>query len=487
MKRVYVDPTGYLGRAACGDYAAPAWHDLALAALKLRRQGPRGELLALSALDPQGTPLSHQIEGAMAIVEGLGSVALLADDEALEPIKTAALVVREWALRYGSRALILAPAARLRSWEEALASWQGAARPQLIRHDRIDQVGRDLHDAVVIDGAHAILADERLRLRAGRLLLVTSTPIRSGLQDLVILLAMLGGTPDPAGLERHALRRPAPVPIAPRLAEIVRLEAPPVEVTLFTEARDLALSASRLGAATAATWSRLLPAAESLPAVLAGLAARELEREAEPLGRARILSLLKTVEPAAARSPGKFEALVPLLAGLPERTLVCVSSPEAAAWLERSLTARGLEVGTHAPVQVVPDSAGLLGDAADVANVVHLDTPWDPRGLARRLDRARGTHELRSVHLVLAGSLEEQLLKTYQESFALVAPFQEVASAVAEAPQDPEEAVLAALVEGDEGFSRWAATLRRCHGAAAAARKMTAQVLGEIASPDQRG
>ena len=486
MKRVYVDPTGYLGRAACGDYSASAWHDLALAALKLRRQGPRGDLLALSTLDPQGTPLPHQIEGAMAIVEGHGNSALLADDEALEPIKTAALVVREWALRYGSRALILAPAARIRSWEEAFVGWQGAARPQLVRHDQIDRMPRSVEDGVVIDGAHAMLADERLRLRARRLLLVTSTPIRTGIQDLMILLDVLGGTPDPAGLERHAVRRAAPTPARPRTAEIVRLEAPPVELALLTEARELALSAGPLGDAAAATWRRLLQTAETLPAVLAGIAARDLEREVEPLERARILSLMKAVEPAAARSPSKFEALIPLLAGLPGRTLVCVSAPESATWLERSLATRGRIVGTHEPVQVVADSSGPLVDATGIANVVHLDTPWDPRRLAGRLQRAEGAGQIRSFHLVLAGSVEEQVLEAYRESLSLVAPYQEVASAVAEAPRDPEEAVGSALIEGAEGFSRWAATLRQCQEAAGAAREMTSRVLGEISSQDRQ-
>lgn len=480
MKRVYVDPTDHLDRASLGDFAGPDWHDLALTALRLRREGPKGELVALGALPPARPPAEHQIAGAVAIVERAANCALLADDEALDPVGTAALVVREWAVRYDARTLILVPASRISPWRRALSNWSGKLAPVLALHQDAERMRDRTWDNVVVDGAHALIEDGRIMVSGRRRLLVTSTPVRTGMQDLIPVLGALGATPDPAGLRRHAIRRRAPLVPRTVLAEIVRLEASEGERRLLHEACDLAVSVIPQGGPSAGAWRRLLQAALCLPQAPLVQAGQILGADPDPLARARILSLLKTAQACSTRSPGKLEALVSLVSGARGASLVCVATPEIARWINAALAARGLDVGPQGQVWALSDGEASRCEPRGFTTAIHVDVPWDPRVLAERLSRLDGASELRSFHLALAGTIDEVLLDAYQGSLALAAPLGRVAGAIAEAPDDPEVAVGAALVAGLDAFGGWAETLADCLTRAGRAQEATERALGGL-------
>ncbi|MBM3269774.1 MAG: hypothetical protein FJZ01_19250, partial [Candidatus Sericytochromatia bacterium] len=261
MKRIYVDPTAFLARAAAADFAPSEWHDLALLAHRLRRDGPTGELVCLSALPPPAPPAAHQLSGAVAIVESLGGRALLADDEGLDPVGTGALVVREWIARGRTRILIGTPPARLAPWRDALADLVGRAEVVLTGlHAALDLLAMGW-DAVVIDAAHRLAGDPaaltRLAAAPPRLLLISATPVRSADLAAEPILTLLGARPG-SDLRAVAVRRTQPPPVASaRLAEIVRLEGAPAERNLIAEAREAASMAIAAGGAAVAGWCGL--------------------------------------------------------------------------------------------------------------------------------------------------------------------------------------------------------------------------------------
>lgn len=491
MKRIYVDPSAYLARAARADFASPEWHDLALLAHRLRRDGPTGELVCLSALPPPVPPAAHQLSGAIAIVETMGGRALLADDEGLDPVGTAALVVREWIVRGRGRILVTAPRSRHAPWREALGQLPGKAGTDVVLTDHpsgLELVSRGW-DALVVDGAHRLVGDDRaavsLAAAPPRLLLVTSTPVRVPGGDLGPLLEILGvrGEFEP---RRHVVRRSLPPCINSRLAEIVRLEGSPAERALAQEVRESATLAVAAGGELAGVWCTLLRAAESLPAALPRPAATVLDFDREALGRAHVLSLLRTAQLAAARTPSKIEALVPLIGASSGRALVAVGSAEAAAWVRGTLTGRGLAVapaGTHLVVpgervRVIADGEPLKADPAAYSTLIHLDTPWDPRRIAKRLARLTATPDLRVFHVAIAGTVEDHLLSSYQEALALATPHGDVGAVVAEAADDPEDLIARALVRSS--FEDWAETLRTCRAAACGAYYATSQALDDL-------
>ncbi len=488
MKRIYVDPSVYLARAARADFATSEWHDLALLAHRLRRDGPTGELVCLSALPPPVPPAAHQLSGAIAIVETMGGRALLADDEGLDPIGTAALVVREWLVRGRARILVMAPRSRQSLWREALGQLSGKAGSDVVltgHSSGLELVSRGW-DALVVDGAHRLVGDDpaavALAAAPPRLLLVSSTPVRSAGSDLSEMLEFLGVRGD-CELRRHVVRRTVPPCINTRLAEIVRLEGAPPERALAQEARESATLAIASGGPLAGAWCTLLRAAECLPAALPRAAAAVLDFDREALGRAHVLSLLRTAQLAAARTPSKIEALVPLIGASTGRALVAVGSAEAAAWIRSTLASRGLAVapaGTHLVVpgervRVIADGEPLKADPAAYSTLIHLDTPWDPRRIADRLARLNATPDLRVFHVALAGTVEDHLLASYQEALALATPHGDVGGVVAEAGEDPEDLVARALVHGS--FLDWAETLRTCRAAACGAYYATSQAL----------
>lgn len=473
MKRVYVDPTTHLERAARADFASLEWHELALLAHRLRRDGPQGELLCLSALPPYLPPAAHQIEAAVTAIETMGGRALLADDEALDPIGTAALIAREWVVRGLARILVLARPSRMSLYRDALGALVvGNVATVTIAPiaDASILTGRGW-DALIVDGAHILSGDlaAAAAVAAGprRLLLVSSTPIRSDDRELESLLALLGG----AAVDRHVIRRLAPVCQHSRLAEIVRLEGSPAERLLVGEAREKAIEALALSDELGEAWCGLLKAAEALPAALPRAAAAVLDIDRQALGRAHVLAVLRTAQAAAVRTPSKFEALVPLVSASAGRTLVCIATPEGASWLRLALAGRGHED----KVKVLADGESLRADPAAFRTLVHADTPWDPRGVAARLARLAASPELRVFHLVLAGSVEDELVSSYQDALALASPPGEVAAVVAEASADPEAILRKILPSGD--FGAWTDTLKGLRAAACRAFVATSSAL----------
>lgn len=491
MKRIYVDPSAYLARAARAEFASPEWHDLALLAHRLRRDGPTGELVCLSALPPPVPPAAHQLSAAVAIVETMGGRALLADEEGLDPVGTAALVVREWVVRGRGRILVAAPRSRHAPWRDALGEWHGRAGADVVLTDHsagLDLVGQGW-DCLVVDGAHRLAGDDRAMLALAaappRVLLVTSTPVRAPGGDLYPVLALLGvrGEFEP---RRHVVRRSPPPCINSRLSEIVRLEGSAAERALAKEARESAMLAIASGGEVATAWRRILQAAESLPAALPRPAAAVLDAAPEALARARVLSLLRTAQLAAVRTPSKIEALVPLIGASTGRALVAVGSAEAAAWVRGILAERGLAVapaGTHVVVpgervRVIADGEALKADPAAYSTLIHLDTPWDHRRLAARLARLAATADLRVFHLAIAGTVEDHLLACYQEALALATPPGDIGAVVAEAADDPEELIARSLLRSS--FDDWAETLRTCRAAACGAYYATSQALDAL-------
>jgi hypothetical protein len=329
-----------------------------------------------------------------------------------------------------------------------------------------------------VDAAHRLVTDpgalSRLASAPPRLLLVTSTPVRSADLDAEPLLALLGAGSG-SNLRGFVVRRTVPTPLHARLAEIVRLEGASAERALVVEAREYAILALAAGGPPALGWCGLLQAAEALPAALPQAAAAVLEADAQAVSRARVLALLRTAQLAAARSPSKIEALVPLIGASTGRTLVAVSAPEAAHWVRAALAGRGLAVapaGSHVVVpgervRVVADSEPLKADPAAYSTLIHLDAPWDPRRVARRLSRLAAAPELRIFHLTLAGSVEDQLLGAYQEALALAAAGGDVEGVVSELREEPEDLVRRAIVRG--AYDDWAEALRAARAAACAA------------------
>ncbi|MBM3270338.1 MAG: hypothetical protein FJZ01_22110, partial [Candidatus Sericytochromatia bacterium] len=165
------------------------------------------------------------------------------------------------------------------------------------------------------------------------------------------------------------------------------------------------------------------------------------------------------------------------------RSLVAVASPEAAHWVRGVLGGRGLAVapaGSHVVVpgervRVVADAEPLKADPAAYSTLIHLDAPWDPRRIAARLARLAAAQELRSFHLALAGSVEEQLLWCYQDALALASPGGDVAGTVSELPDEPEDLVRRAIVRGS--FADWAEALRTARAAACGAYCVAAAAL----------
>jgi hypothetical protein len=489
MKRVYVDPTEFLERAARAEYASAEWHDLALLAHRLRREGPTGELVCLSALPPPVPPAAHQLSAAIAIVEKFGGRALLADDEALDPIGTAALVVREWLARGRGRVLVLAPEARVAPWADALAGLTEDPGSDIVLATHVsglDLVARGW-DALVVDAAHRFAGDDKaLAILAGappRLLLVSSTPVRYAGSDASAVLALLGG---PVPLSACVVRRTVPACVNYRLAEVVRLEGSAPERHLAQEARDSAVLAIAAGGPPAGAWSILLRAAEALPAALPRAAATVLDTERADLGRARVLSLLRTAQSAASRTPSKLEALIPLIGASSGRTLVAIESSEAAAWIRTVLAHRGMAVappGSHLVVpgervRVIADGEPLKADPAAYSTLIHMDTPWDPRRLAARLARLAAAPELRIFHLALGGTVEDALLACYQDALALATPPGDVHGIVAELSERPEAFIRRSIVRGD--FSTWQEALGAARGLACGAYLATAHALDTV-------
>src|SRR5207248_1967586 len=108
------------------------------------------------------------------------------------------------------------------------------------------------------------------------------------------------------------------------------------------------------------------------------------------------------------------------------------------------------------------DTEALPADPRGFDTLIHLDIPWDPRRLSRRLARLEAASDVRIFHLALVGSVEDQLLGAYQEAFPMGASHGEVDAVLAEAPDDPEVSVGAAVVVGEGAFEGWAATLKAC-------------------------
>jgi hypothetical protein len=466
-------------------------------------QGPASaELQALGA--PEGRPLLPlQVEGALFAV--CAGRAILADAPALQPQRQALAAALLLQRHFGVELVrVIAPAARLPSWQRALpAQSPGFAFTPLeevaLQGARLLEAPADL--VIVQEDDSGLWIDpERaaalLRLPAGFAIVLPAADWLQRAAELPLRVAFVDAArqgPYAALLQAHGERDEdgalcglhdlqnlrqtlAPVLLARTLDE-VRGQLPERVDSVLHVPMPQALQAEHARmcatlAATVARWQQAgwLPDVEQRRLVAQVQALRRLCAGAEAPASAAV-SAAKAAALAARLDDGAApvakavvfaqwpQALQALQAGLAQAGIAAAlwSSAEAASAREAALQRFHDEAGCRVLLVADPGS-GALELRVPQAQVLHLDRPWNPRVLSRRFGRVhrRGKAQLVPVtQLLLQGSFEDA-----------------VHQVIADRREPPVTDLLDALA--DEGFAQGAAcaqwlgdlheVLQRCAG-----------------------
>ena len=466
-------------------------------------QGPASaELQALGA--PEGRPLLPlQVEGALFAV--CAGRAILADAPALQPQRQALAAALLLQRHFGVELVrVIAPAARLPSWQRALpAQSPGFAFTPLeevaLQGARLLEAPADL--VIVQEDDSGLWIDpERaaalLRLPAGFAIVLPAADWLQRAAELPLRVAFVDAArqgPYAALLQAHGERDEdgalcglhdlqnlrqtlAPVLLARTLDE-VRGQLPERVDSVLHVPMPQALQAEHARmcatlAATVARWQQAgwLPDVEQRRLVAQVQALRRLCAGAEAPASAAV-SAAKAAALAARLDDGAApvakavvfaqwpQALQALQAALARAGIAAAlwSSAEAASAREAALQRFHDEAGCRVLLVADPGS-GALELRVPQAQVLHLDRPWNPRVLSRRFGRVhrRGKAQLVPVtQLLLQGSFEDA-----------------VHQVIADRREPPVTDLLDALA--DEGFAQGAAcaqwlgdlheVLQRCAG-----------------------
>ena len=352
-------------------------------------------------------------------------------------------------------------------------------------------------DLVIVDEAHRLKnrASAGFRLVAGLekgyLLLLTATPVHNDLLELYNLVSLLrpGQLGTPGSFRREFTAGPRAVRNAERLRRLVaevmvrtrRAEAGLAlparrvqvcrtpftadEAALYTEALECLRELAASGDATVRlVMAVVLREAASSPRACAATLAR-LARGAlaakQPSMRARLAQLAERARALARRSPGpkvrwllrRFARRRPAGAG----QLVCFTqfastARTAAAWLRRWGVAAGVLCGalsererqevlqafrSHLPVLVSTDVGSEGYNLQFCRRLVNLDLPWNPMRIEQRIGRLHRLgqqHAVQVVHLVVPGTIEEDVMQLVYEKLGMfreaVGDLDEVVAAV---------------------------------------------------------
>ena len=341
------------------------------------------------------------------------------------------------------------------------------------------ELQRHAWDLVIVDEAHRLKnrGSAGFRLVAGLhktyLLLLTATPVHNDLGELYNLVSLLrpGQLGTPSSFRRQFTAGPRAVRHAEQLRRLV------MEVTVRTRRHEagIYLPGRRVRVvyvpflpdeaawyeqvlACLGRWAEDLPAARLAMAVAlreaascpgaCGATLRRLSRSpaAQASGVAGELLRLGEAGLAISRhSPGpKIRWLLGRLAGRPQPpggwvvfTQFAATARRAVAWLRRAGVPAGLLCGALDDrrrlrvVRAFQERLGVLV-STDVGSegfnlqfcsrMVNLDLPWNPMRIEQRIGRLHRlgqTQEVLAVHLVVPGTIEEDVLQLVYEKLGM--------------------------------------------------------------------
>lgn len=496
--------TGGLGLPALS--AAPASLldvELCVTAWRLKLAEQFDELLCLPLL--RGVQrLDYQVETVLKVLRLLRGRALLADEVGLGKTIEASMLIQEMRLRgMARRVLILVPSALVGQWTEELrekfqiparstdmpifrsrdpsAAWSAEGvlvaslhLAKLERHARFATAAP--WELVVVDEAHHVknrhTAGWRLinQLQSRFLLLLTATPVETGLEELYNLITLLkpGQLSTPADFKKRFVSAGDPlhprnrerlrallaevmvrntraraglsVALPPRFARTLVVEPTPAERALYEAIVEEVRHRAEAPAATRRALRSLMEAAGSSPhAALSSLRRSTPEEgdgpegdapeEETPLASPRLVEL---AEQAAAAPSRKTERLLEVLARLPDKAVVFSRFKATLEALAQALAARGIPFvtfhgGLSGPekdraVQSFREEARVLlatevggeGRNLQFAHVlINFDLPWNPMKIEQRIGRLHRIgqqHEVHILSLCNAHSAEERIL-----------------------------------------------------------------------------
>ncbi|MFL5343147.1 MAG: DEAD/DEAH box helicase [Hyalangium sp.] len=477
--------------------------ELCVAAWRLRLAEQFDELLCLPLL--RGVQrLDYQVETVLKVLRLLRGRALLADEVGLGKTIEASMLVQEMLLRgMARRVLILVPSALVGQWTEELrekfqlparstdapafrsrdpsAAWGAEGvlvaslhLAKLERHARFASAAP--WDLVVVDEAHHVknrqTAGWRLinQLQSRFLLLLTATPVETGLEELYNLITLLkpGQLSTPAEFKKRFVSAGDPlhprnrerlrallaevmvrntraraglsVALPPRFARTLIVEPTPAERALYEAILKEVRQRAQAPASSRRALRFLMEAAGSSPhAALSSLRRSPLEEgsgseahapeEDAPLALPHLVEL---AQQAAAAPSRKTERLLELLTQLPDKAVVFSRFKSTLAALAQALSARGIPFvtfhgGLSGPekdqaVQSFREEARVLlatevggeGRNLQFAHVlINFDLPWNPMKIEQRIGRLHRIGQQHEVHifsLCNAHSAEERIL-----------------------------------------------------------------------------
>jgi SNF2 family DNA or RNA helicase len=477
--------------------------ELCVAAWRLRLTEQFDELLCLPLL--RGVQrLDYQVETVLKVLRLLRGRALLADEVGLGKTIEASMLVQELLLRgMARRVLILVPSALVGQWTEELrekfqlparstdasvfrsrepsAAWSAEGvlvaslhLAKLERHARFATAAP--WDLVVVDEAHHVknrqTAGWRLinQLQSRFLLLLTATPVETGLEELYNLITLLkpGQLSTPAEFKKRFVSAGDPlhprnrerlrallaevmvrntraraglsVALPPRFARTLLVEPTPAERALYEAILEEVRLHAQAPASTRRALRFLMEQAGSSPhAVLSSLrratpedgaeAEADVSEEKAPLALPRLVEL---AEQAAAAPSRKTERLLELLTQMPDKAVVFSRFKATLAALAQALSARSIPFvtfhgGLSGPekdraIQSFREEARVLlatevggeGRNLQFAHVlVNFDLPWNPMKIEQRIGRLHRIgqeHEVHIFSLCNAHSAEERIL-----------------------------------------------------------------------------
>ncbi len=483
--------------------------ELCLSAWRLRLTEQFDELLCLPHL--RGVQrLDYQVETVLKVLRRLRGRALLADEVGLGKTVESGMLVKEMLLRgMASRALVLVPSALVGQWTEELREkFQISARstdePQFRSGDPLSAWKKpgvlvaSLHlaklerhaphvaavpwDLVAIDEAHHVknrnTAGWRLinQLKSRYLLLITATPVETGLEELYNLITLLkpGQLSTPAEFKKRFISTGDPlspkngeglrsllgevmvrntraraglsVALPPRFAQTLVVEPTEAEQVLYqailTEVRRCAEAPAtrRLG------LRFLMEAAGSSPQAalhtLTRAGSEDPSSESEPGGVAPNKPVLRELARVAASAPSrKMGRLLEVIAQSSGKVVVFTRFKATLEALSQTLEAHQIPwvafhggmsgpekdqaVHTfreHARVLLCTEVGGE-GRNLQFANVlVNFDLPWNPMKIEQRIGRLHRIGQQQEVHifsLCNARSAEERILDVLERRIHL--------------------------------------------------------------------
>jgi SNF2 family DNA or RNA helicase len=448
------------------------------------------ELLALRLM--QGVePHRYQIETVRRVLRVFRGRALLADEVGLGKTVEALMILREYHLRGAvRRALILVPPALVGQWVGELtakagivprstedpaeradpeAFWRGegvvVASVALARAPRhLAAVQAEPWDILIVDEAHHVKnrASASFKLVDGiksrYLLLLTATPIETGLLELYNLVTLLkpGQFATPAAFRAQFVDKKDPLSpknrerlrsllaevmvrntradsglkLPPRFVSTVAVEPLPEERALYDEVIAF-LRAHGSDKETRMLATTLLLEAGSSPSAVQGTLERARVSEARaPSLRDAIDALARKAQ--AVRTTRKGKALVDLVRAHPGQMLVFTRFRDTLAYLERALREAGVPplvfhggLGPQAKQAALEAFRGgaKLMLATDVGGegqnlhhchvLVNFDLPYNPMLIEQRIGRLHRMgqrEEVRVYNLCARGTAEERVL-----------------------------------------------------------------------------